>query len=269
MTQTESAARRIFQAEDRHNQNNNMPRTSASGAGVGAGAGAAEVESVHISMRPKTLLEVLTRSVLNEIEDGAVEYGSVGVVVSALRAVVFEGRSRVSHGRRAWTAAEVERLCCRIVTSIIPNPTHPVRKQLKNIVWALKRAAALDKEHFGGAVFQWAAGAPVDAVLAAMQKVQQQSAAAVGKVTAAAMDTAFMKTLTEDHPDLTAAAMEEAKALVEAGLVTEVVSMLKDDGEISAEMQQQLKVAALKVGMQAASAVAQRCASGKSFWCCS
>ena len=181
--------------------------------------------------------------------------GTIATVVAVIRGVIDVTRYR----RDALSPAALERLMTRAVARLIPDAAHPVRKHLPAILWALRFAAATDKAAFGGAAVQWATTAPVDAVLAAMQRVQAlANSSTAGKMSAAVLQGLFAQEM--GKLSLSQEVVLETQALVGAGLVTEVLSMLKDDGELSIEMRQKLKATGLRVAV----AVAHRARA----WCC-
>ena len=215
-------------------------------------------------------LSRLTNLVATAVATGEVEGGSVSVVVRALQetlaAAVPSARGGGEGACRALTPAAVEKCVKRIVAAVIPNPQHPVRKNLDSILWALKQGASLNKKIFGDVQFEFSKGSPTDVILAAMQQVQQYSNAQAGHVSGAMLQTKFGQMLGA-KADVPGVVMREAQALVEAGLVEEMVSMLKDtDNGLSEQMVKQLKISAIEVGAQAAVAVAKKCGWGA---CCS
>jgi ATP/maltotriose-dependent transcriptional regulator MalT len=232
----------------------------ASAATISGGGAAA------VANKTKGVVARVVAEMREEIEAGDLPPDTVGTVVAIMREVFAVTDAAKRH---ELSSAALERTITRCVELVIPNSDHPVRRHLGNIVWALKMAAATDKEHFGGALMVWAAEQPVDVLLAAMQRVQRTANAARGKLSATVLQSNFAHELAASG--VADAVVNEASMLVSAGLVTEVVSLLKDDGELSDKMKTKLKVAGLRVALQVVTATAERCASGKCrlFACCS
>lgn len=233
---------------------------------VGSSAGVSETATREVPT-PGIVAQV-SANILAEVERGDLPKGEVGVVVAIIRDVLEAVRARGSkHGS---SPAALEGLIKRVVARVFAEG-HPVRKRIDAILWALKTAAATDKQTFGGAGMALATHVSVEAVMAAMQRVQATANAAAKKLSAATLQSEFGKEMAalKLHTEVA----REAQQLVEAGLVTEVVSMLKDDGELSSRMTEQLKSAGLRLTLRAGAAVATRCASGQCRWkvlfCCS
>lgn len=206
-------------------------------------------------------------AIQEEIEAGDLPKGGVGIVVAIMHDVleaVGEGNAK-----RSGSPAGIEGLIKRVVARVF-DASHPVRVRIDDILWALKTAAAMDKAAFGGLGMQFARDASVDAVLAAMQKVQATANAATRKLSAAALSSEFGKEMAALN--LHGHVLDEAKQLVKAGLVTEVIGMLRDDTGLSKDVVNQLKCAGARLAVQATTAAVARCTTGKCNWaallCC-
>lgn len=233
----------------------------------------ADTSAIHLQLgdhaskgrKHRGIVARVSADILNEIEEGDLPEGEVGVVVAIIRDVL----EAVRESKKGRSAAAIEGIIRRVVKSVF-DEHHPINRRIDSILWVLKTAAATDKKVFGGAVVEFSRNVSVEAVMAAMQKVQQTANAATKKLSAAILQTEFGKEMAALNLD--GAVKKEAEALVEAGLVTEIVSMLKDDSDLSKEMTDKLKTAGLRLALQVGTSVAVRCAAGKCNWkaifCC-
>lgn len=229
---------------------------------------ASQGQSHHIITRPG-VVDTVAKQILEEIYVGDLPEGKVGVVVEIMRLVLelSDGTSK--------SPAVLEGMILRVLERVFPDKVHPVRKHADTILWALRTAGAMDKEHFGGVGMQFMKDVPVEAVMDAMARVQRTANAAKQKLSAAVLKSEFAKEL--QAMGLDRAVHAEVTQLVDAGLVTEVVGMLKDDGELSERVKNQLRASGMRLAMQAGTAVAAQCAAGKCtgsklkrmFCCCS
>ena len=231
---------------------------------------AADARTIQLRERRKpkprrSIVASVARDILAEIENGDLPKGEVGVVVAIIRDVL----EAVRESKKGRSAAAIEGMVRRIVARVF-DENDPVRKNIDDILWALKTAAAIDKKLFGGAVFEFAENTSVDAIMAAMQKVQRTVNSATTKLSRSVINTEFGKEMAALN--LHGHVLDEAHQLIDAGLVGEMVSLMKDDSDLSKEMTDKLKSAGIRLAIQAGTAVATRCAEGKCNWravfCC-
>lgn len=188
---------------------------------------------------------------------GVVEADKVSVVVEAYRQVLAYMDSHAMQ----WLPPHIERVVVLVVVAVVPDVSHVVRVNLDSLMAAMRMAAANTKATFGQTVFDWMDDVPVHCVLKAMHEVEsiaaQRTKEREGKMTSEEKRRVFLDMVT--RLEASSVVKSHVKDLVKAGLVQELLGLMRDGKALSPAMVDKLQLTAVTLARRSARWFVLRC----------